>query len=396
MRISTVWAQQQAVNDILDRQSQLATSQQHLASDKRLLNASDDPVGAVQVLQLQHVQASNQQYMRNIDSANNRLGLETTSLNQVTTILQRVRTLALEGTNGSQTPQDRSADAAELRQLFTQLVQVANSKDAQGDALFGGNAAKVTPFTTGSDFDVTYQGDDGQRMIAAAPGMQVATGDPGSELFMNVPAGNGHFVVNTGASNTGSLVVGSNSVVDTGDYTPGDYTVTFGAGGNWTAVDNTTHATVATGTYSGDGAIKFNGMQISLKGDAADGDTLHVQSGTTQSMFTSIGKLIDAFENMSPGSASSNTVNRQIEGIDQSLARVSEVQARVGARLDTLDQQKSAGGDLSVANKSALSQLQDLDMTSAISKLNLQAVALQAAQATYVKVQGLSLFNYLR
>ena len=43
-----------------------------------------------------------------------------------------------------------------------------------------------------------------------------------------------------------------------------------------------------------------------------------------------------------------------------------------------------------------VSELQDLDFAEAVSRLNLQSVALQAAQQAYVKIQGLSLFNYLR
>ncbi|HEX8776640.1 MAG TPA: flagellar hook-associated protein FlgL [Rhodanobacter sp.] len=395
MRISTVWAQQRAINDILDRQASMATTQQQLSSGKRILNASDDPVAAAQVLQLQHVDAANQQYQRNIDSASNRLGMEQSSLDQVTSILQRVRTLALQGTNGTQTPADRTAAATELRQLFAQLVQVANGKDARGDSLFAGNAANTTPFVQGSDFGISYAGDDGQRMVAAAPGMQVATGDPGREVFMDIPAGNGRFEVQADSANTGSLVVGSNSVTDNSAYTGGDYTVTFTAPDQWQAED-ASGTVVATGSYTGQGAVAFAGMQIQLDGTAATGDTLHVQAGTAQSVFTSIGNLIGAFENMPPGTASSNTVNRQIEGIDQSMQRVLDVQARVGARLDTLNQQKTSEGDLGVKYQGAISDLQDVDMASAIGQLNLQQVALQAAQQTYVKVQGMSLFDFLK
>ncbi|HET7269323.1 MAG TPA: flagellar hook-associated protein FlgL [Oleiagrimonas sp.] len=395
MRISTTWMQQSAINDILDRQSQMADTQRQLSSGKRILNASDDPVAAAQVLKLQHVEAANQQYQRNIDSANGRLGLEETSLNQVTGILQRVRTLALQGTNASQTPSDRVATATELRQLFSQLVQVSNGTDAQGDALFAGNAVRATPFVQNAGFDVSYKGDDGQRMVAAAPGMQVATGDPGSDVFMNIPAGNGRFAVQAGATNTGALVVGASSVIDSGAYTGGAYTITFAADGTWQAADSAGNI-AGTGSYDGHGAIAFGGMQIQLDGEPAAGDTLSVQSGSTQSMFASVGRLIDAFESMPPGPASSNVVNRQIEGIDQSLQRVLDVQARIGARMNTLDQQKSTEGDLHVQNQGAISNLQDVDMASAIGKLNLQQVALQAAQQTYIKVQGMSLFDFLK
>lgn len=395
MRISTSWMQQSAINDILDRQSAMASTQAHLSSGKRILNASDDPVAAAQVLNLQHVDAANQQYQRNIDSASGRLGLETSSLDQVTTILQRVRTLALQGTNGSETSSDRGAIATELRQLFSQLVQTANGTDAQGDSLFGGNATRTTPFVQGSGFSVSYAGDDGQRMVAAAPGMQVATGDPGSNVFMDIPAGNGRFVVQTGSNNAGSLVVGSSSVTDTAAYVPGNYTVTFTSPNQWQATD-ASGAVVGSGSYDGSSSIAFGGMQIQLDGQPVANDTVAVQSGATQDMFASVGKLIDAFENMPPGTQSSNAVNRQIEGIDQSLQRVLDVQARVGARINTLDQQKTSEGDLGVQYQGQISSLQDIDMASAIGQLNLQQVALQAAQQTYIKVQGMSLFDFLK
>lgn len=397
MRLSTSWMQQTAINSILNNQSAMAQTQAQLSSGKRILNASDDPVAAAQVLGLQQVEDANQQYQRNIDSATAQLGLEGNALTQVTNILQSARSLALEGNNATESPSDRAAIATQLQQMFSQLVQTANSTDGQGNALFAGNAVLGTPFVQGAGYGVTYAGDDGQRMVAAAPGMQVATGDPGSSVFMNVPAGNGRFVVQAGASNAGSLVVGASSVANTSTYTPGSYTVTFAADGTWQAV-NAAGDNVGSGTYNSasGGAITFNGMQIQLDGTPAAGDTLTVQSGATQSMFASLGNLINAFRNLPAGSQSSNVVNQQIEGIDQSLQRVQDVQAQVGARTNTLTQQKTTEGNLDVQYQGSISNLQNVDMASAIGQLNLQQVALEAAQQTYVRVQGMSLFNYLK
>ena len=42
-----------------------------------------------------------------------------------------------------------------------------------------------------------------------------------------------------------------------------------------------------------------------------------------------------------------------------------------------------------------MSELQDLDYAEAISRLNIQMLALQAAQQTFAKTQQMSLFNYL-
>jgi len=43
-----------------------------------------------------------------------------------------------------------------------------------------------------------------------------------------------------------------------------------------------------------------------------------------------------------------------------------------------------------------LSNLRDLDYTEAASRLSLQMTALQAAQQTFQRVQGMSLFNLLK
>jgi flagellar hook-associated protein 3 FlgL len=72
------------------------------------------------------------------------------------------------------------------------------------------------------------------------------------------------------------------------------------------------------------------------------------------------------------------------------------VRARIGARLNTADDQASLNSGIGVDLKAQLSKVQDADYATAVSTLNLQMTGLQAAQAAYVKVQGLSLFNYLK
>ena len=60
----------------------------------------------------------------------------------------------------------------------------------------------------------------------------------------------------------------------------------------------------------------------------------------------------------------------------------------------TLERDENANGFLRLERQT--SELNDLDFAEAVSRLNLQTTALQAAQQAYIKIQGLSLFNYLR
>lgn len=81
--------------------------------------------------------------------------------------------------------------------------------------------------------------------------------------------------------------------------------------------------------------------------------------------------------------------------IQQALDTVSAARASAGARLAALDQQEDLNDRLTTDEKSLLSQTRDLDYTDAITRLNQETTALEAAQQAYAKVQKLSLFNYL-
>ena len=81
--------------------------------------------------------------------------------------------------------------------------------------------------------------------------------------------------------------------------------------------------------------------------------------------------------------------------IDQSLNNVLTVRASVGSRLKELDSLDSVGSSRDIQYSQTLSQLQDVDYAKAISQLTQQQTTLQAAQQSFVKISGLSLFNYL-
>ncbi|MDH5358759.1 MAG: flagellin, partial [Gammaproteobacteria bacterium] len=84
-----------------------------------------------------------------------------------------------------------------------------------------------------------------------------------------------------------------------------------------------------------------------------------------------------------------------LSNIDNSLNTLLDTRTRVGARMNAVDQQRAVNENIKASMETMLSQVEDLDYAEAISRLNLQMTGLQAAQQSFVKVQGLSLFNYL-
>ncbi|MDP2784072.1 MAG: flagellar hook-associated protein 3, partial [Sulfurimicrobium sp.] len=119
---------------------------------------------------------------------------------------------------------------------------------------------------------------------------------------------------------------------------------------------------------------------------------------TNESIFTTLDNLITALETASvPGNrtALTNNLNTALSNFDNGLDRVLTVRASVGARMKENDSVKSTGQDVALQYDQTLSTLQDLDYAKALSDLEQQTVILEAAQKSFVKIQGLSLFNYI-
>ena len=412
MRISTAWMYQQQLSTMLNQQSELAQTQNEVSTGNAINVASDNPTGAAQIVGLSHILAQNTQYSSNIDSANTRLSTESTTLTTINNLLSSVNDIGLGAINGAMSSTDLSNMATQLTQYRNQLVQLANTTDANGQALFAGTSTTSTPFVMNSSTGaVTYAGNDQQQFTAIGSGLQVANGDAGSPIFMSLSAGNGSFVASASSSNTGTLVVGSNSVTNTAAWSaatasgPINDTITFGANGSYSVKDASGNPVTdssgnpITGTYTDGGSISFNGITVNMSGTPASGDTVKVQSdnaSNTQDIFTTLNNMISTLQSGGSSTSINNALNRQLESLNQAMGAVSTAQVSVGSRIDTLQQQSASYSDLSVTYKSALSDVQNVDMATAISNLSLQSTALQASQQVFAKIQGTSLFDYLR
>lgn len=413
MRISTSQIHQQSVSAMLEKQVEMAKTQQQLATGRRILTPQDDPAGTVRVLAFEEVRSTVNQYQRNAEAATASLSIEESALEGVANVLQRARELALQGNNDTLNDQDRQSIVFELRELRSQLIQIANTKDGSGDHLFAGYQIGTQPFSQDASGAITYNGDQGQRYVQIGADRQVAMSDSGSALFREIRSGNGTFVTSADAGNTGSGMIDTGGVVDPSAYVADTYTITFvtNTGGDlaYQVVGAVSGQVVPplpdvipddAPAYQSGSAISFNGIETAITGAPLLGDTFTVSPSPNQDMFTTLQNLIDAMETPTVTAAARASlherVSRALVNIDQSLEKTLEVRSRVGARLNAVEKQQEANEVHLVNIEESLSSLNALDYTEAISRLNQQQMALQAAQQTYVRVQGLSLFNYLR
>lgn len=398
MRISTAQIYRNGLTAMQSRQTDLSRTQQQLATGKRLLTPADDPAASAHALQLHERIASIEQYARNAEQAVTRLGQEEAVLVSIGDSLNRVRELAMQGVNATQTPESRQAIARELRQISAGLLDAANSRAANGEYLFAGFRSTVQPFQLGPGGQVEYAGDDGQREIELAPGRKIAVGDSG-RAFMTIPRGNGVFVVTPDAANAGTARVRAADVVDHAQLTGEPYTIVMTGPDAYEILDGG-GTVVAAGAYTAGEGIDIAGMRIVLEGEPSTGDRFHIEPGTTTSIFAIVDELAAALEAepSTPGERALMThrVTSALLDIDGAIGRVLELRSDIGARMNVIEAQADVNADQTLHLESALSQVEDLDYAEAISRFSMQLAALQAAQQTYVQVSRLSLFDWLK
>jgi flagellin-like hook-associated protein FlgL len=87
---------------------------------------------------------------------------------------------------------------------------------------------------------------------------------------------------------------------------------------------------------------------------------------------------------------------KTLDQISMSQERLSEATATLGSRLNTLDDAEMSNTDFKLMTEGTLSSVQDLDYAAAATELSKRQLALEAAYASFAKIQDLSLFNYIR
>lgn len=404
MRISTQSFYEQSQATMGSLQSNLLRVQQQMGANSKLLAPSDDPLAATRALALEQSIAMHSQYSAARAHATQTLSLEESTLQGVTTVLQDVKGLLVQA-GGTLSDADRASVALSLQGKLDQLQGLANTDDGNGQFLFAGFKSGSAPFVRQADGSVSYAGDQGQRLSQVDASRQMAGTDDGRNIFQSVQDGAG-YVSEAAAQNTGSGVFGSTSVLDAGNPTYGqNFKISFPTATTYRL--DTVPASMAPAdpapAYTPGNPIQFGGLQISISGAPAAGDSFSVSSAKNAGadVFGVINDVIRTLntpmENGSPTAQAKvlnalSTANRKITNAHDNVLTV---RTSVGSRLQELDALSATSDSRSINEKGYLSALQDLDYASTISEFYQRQTALQASQQTFVKVQKISLFNYL-
>ncbi|WP_454727233.1 MULTISPECIES: flagellar hook-associated protein FlgL [Cupriavidus] len=409
MRIASSTLYQLGLASMNSQQSSLMHVQQQLGTGNRILTPSDDPVGSTRALIVSQSNAINSQYATSRKQANTNLSMELNSLNSVTTVIQNIQTLVVQAGNGTMSDADRASMASSLQDAYNQLVGLANADDGNGQFLFAGYQSATPPFSKNGSGAVQYGGDTGQQLLQVDVARQMPSNDNGYSIFMSVQS-TATYVASAPAGNTGTATFSAVSVTDP---TNADYgknlSINFATDAvtgkmQYQLMDNSATPPAAIGTpvdYTDGAGIQVGGLSLSVTGAPKDGDVVNLQparqAGTDifanlQDAITALNKPIVTDADRAALSNVLATTNRKMAN---SLDNVSTVQSSVGSRMQELDALDTIGSNRTLNYKQTLSGLQDLDYYSAITEYYQRQTALQAAQQSFMQIQGMNLFKYM-
>ncbi len=268
----------------------------------------------------------------------------------------------------------------------------------------------LTTFVAGSGGAYTSTG-------SIAAGTLVLTRTDGSSAAMTIDSNFSGTVGSfsgslTSGLNTGDGIFNIGSIVDASAYVAETYNITYVTNANGNLGYNVVGSTsgqlipplpldiVNDAPDHLDGAsIQFNGIQTGVSGTPALGDSYTVTPSNKQDIFSTVQKLAVALEGGVTGqsglSATFNTINQALSEIDIAFENISGVRAGIGARLRTIEDQTNVNSSFKLEMQSTLSSVKDLDIVSAVIELQTRTASLEAAQASYSRIQSLSLFNFL-
>lgn len=286
MRISTAQFYETSASSYSKNFSDTAKVADQVSSGIRIQTAADDPVGAARLLLLQQQSALLGQYDANLTTVNNALLQEESVLSTINDALQRAVELTLKAGDGSLSNADRTSISSEIKEIEENIFGLLNSRDANGNYLFGGSKTSEPPYVRNSDGTYSYQGDQTQLSLQVSDTLHLATNDSGYSVFDQA--------INNSRTQTGvqaplpddgrvGLSQGLMTSVNTynSSFNKGQpYTVTFTSATQYSIKDvngnDVTSETPTNGKFDtkaeGGNMISFRGVDLEINLALKDGD----------------------------------------------------------------------------------------------------------------------------
>ncbi len=359
MRIADKMAFGQVNNNILKNRTEMAQLQNEAATQKRVTKPSDDPLAAARVLSARTDEKGATQFIKNLNIAKSFLDYTDQSLGELNDAIVRAKDLAInQSSDGSSTPDSKKGVAAEVSQIYAQMVQIGNRK--LGDRyIFGGNRTLNMPFDQAGN----YHGDDADIRIQI---------NKESFMPMNI-AGNKVFL---------------GQGIDQSSKTTLDTPLTLEELKSWKASEKQ--------RIEKQQNKEFEPTKLEYRGLASiENPELNEEMDTLDTTGTNVFEVIRKLE-IGLQTDDKQVVQESLDNLDRALAQVILARSQIGSRAMALDTAMDSLQKTKVDTKIAASQMEDADVFQTMSDITQKEGALKATLETSGKMIQPSLLDFLR
>ena len=191
MRIATAQYQSNINQSLQLNQERISTLTQQMASGKRILLPSADPVDAVRMSRLEREEAALTQYRANIAAVKGRLSKTEGYLSNMVNDIVAGRDQLVWALDGGNTPDDLKAMVAPLTSIRDSLFYSGNTVDQEGRYVFAGTVTDTPPMAydpgapAGSRY--SYAGNLNEQRVIVGNGLTQVSNDnvQGLEQLLN-------------------------------------------------------------------------------------------------------------------------------------------------------------------------------------------------------------------
>jgi flagellin len=384
----------QALLNLNRNQASLGKLVNQLSSGLRVNTAQDDPSGLAISVNLTNQATGFDTANLNVQDATNAANVADGALQTVTNVLQRIRSLAIEGANTITSATDRAALQAEVGQLLQQINQIASNTNFNGQALIDGSHAGFQPATSVTATITTNSQIGTNNLVAQSSALLTAISI--SSTNASVIDGTLQFQVAQLNATQQGIVVSFYSTAVAG-YVPNITTITVGAGtngsiavgydgvtinvnGSFGTVDVGITAFVKIGQYVSVNSNP-NGPAFQFQGGANEGATIQVglvAVNTSQLRISNINVATTQLINGLPSTAGAVLGAQDAIGqIDQAITQVNGARAQLGAVISRLTAASNNNNIASVNLTASSSAIRDLNVGAATSEYNKEQILVQ-------------------
>ena len=170
------------LNNILKDYQNVFNVMNQMATGQRVNNPSDDPLAANEGMRLDTMISKINQYNTNIITGNSFLGLSEGVINKMNTLIKQAKGLTITSANDPTTHAARQANAVEIQSALSEIITLANSKEA-GRFLFGGTETLKEPYQVIGSRYIYYRGNESNINIQVDSSTSMPINATGEDVF---------------------------------------------------------------------------------------------------------------------------------------------------------------------------------------------------------------------